>query len=127
MSCHNLVVLVIRREQLQAFEQPLFDRFIENSVDYVATYWPTTAKEYGNRARLKGFVTRCFERGQSLHIRDRGHLTTLLDWECQFGPAFDEKPEWEWLHSILTSSLDPANRIYRIENRLKVLKDAGAL
>jgi hypothetical protein len=118
-------MLIIRKEQLQAFEKPLLDAFIEGSISYVLDRWPSRAAEYLNTEDLRGFVTQCIRRGRRLKFRDRGHLTTLLDWECEFGPAFTDKDEWEWLKIILHTDINHASRIFRIENRLKTLRERG--
>ena len=118
-------MLVIRKAQLKAFEQPLLEAFIGQSADYVTKYWQARAEEYANGDALRAMVARCIRRGRALGFRDRGHLTTLLDWECEFGPGFAEKPEWDWLNEILTSDVDHASRIYRIENRLRILRGQG--
>lgn len=72
---------------------------------------------------IRGFVTR----GRSLGLRSRAHLYTWVDWECEFGPSFFEKEEWAWCKAILDNGLDPAIRVYRIENRIRILRGKGRL
>jgi hypothetical protein len=114
-------MLVIRREQIQAFEGPLLDLFIDQLIPYVRDSWAQRASEYADEEALRGFVSKCIRRSRALGFRDSVHLRKLFQWECEFGPGFAEKPEWEWLNQILTSGLDHASRIHRIENRLQKL------
>jgi hypothetical protein len=120
-------MIVIRQEQLKAFEKSLLDTFIDQSTTYAAQSWPDRAAEFPDRDGLRALVAKCIRRGRGLKFRDRGHLTRLLDWECRFGPDFAEKPEWDWLNTILTSDIDHASRIHRIENRLEVLRERGTI
>jgi hypothetical protein len=120
-------MLTIRQEQMQAFEEPLLEIYIEKSTAYALKSWPIRAAEYPNREALRAFVAKCIRRGRALKFRDRGHLRKLLDWECEFGEDFVEKPEWGWLKRILETDIDHASRIFRVENRLEMLREDGEL
>jgi hypothetical protein len=120
-------MLVIRQEQMQAFEEPLLEIFIDKEALRVETSWPQRAAAYPDPQSLRGFVAECVKRARALKFRDRGQLRKLVDWECEFGPGFAEKPEWEWLKLIMTSDVDPGSRIFRTENRLKTLREKRAI
>ena len=120
-------MLVIRNEQIKAFEPVLLDSYIERETEYTASAWPDIASLYPGREGLREFVSTCIRKAVALGFRDRGQLRKLLDWECGFGEGFSEKPEWAWLRLILEKDIDPASRIFRIENRLEKLRESGGL
>ncbi|HEU0122136.1 MAG TPA: hypothetical protein VFQ91_16525 [Bryobacteraceae bacterium] len=120
-------MLTIRSAQFAAFENSLFDQFIENLTDHVETRWIAFAGAVGGRQEVQVLVRASVARARALGFRMRSHFYTWVDWECEFGPAFHEKEEWGWCKAILNNGLDPAIRVYRIENRLRILRGKGLL
>jgi hypothetical protein len=112
---------------MQVFAESMFNGYIEQSTDYVARNWPIRAAEYPDRAALHDFVSRSIRHMRALTFRRRDHLRKLLDWECEFGPGYVDKPEWQWLKKILTSDLDHSTRIFRIGNRIRKLREKASI
>lgn len=100
---------------------------MDNVARYVTDRWPAFARSAGGAPALRDLVDASVKRGRGFGFRSRDHLTTWVDWECEFGSKFYELEKWEWLLAILKNGLDPAIRIYRIENRLLVLRNRGTL
>lgn len=115
-------MLQIRPRQMVLLESALVASFIEASADYVRQYWPAAAAVMDAGAGVRTVVAESIERARQLGFRDRGHLTSWLDWECEFGTGFYLDPAWEWCNDILQNGLDPAIRVHRIENRLAVVR-----
>jgi len=120
-------MLVIRNEQIKAFEPVLLDSYIERETEYAALAWPHIASLYPDRLGLREFVRTCIGKAMALGFKDRRQLRALLDWECKFGKGFSEEPQWAWLKLILQKDIDPASRLFRIENRLEKLRQSGGL
>lgn len=122
-----LPMLTIRPDQMRSLAAFQAEQFLDRSTDDIARRWAGGVMTAGSRDETRVRVADSVGRARALGFRDRGHLTTWLDWECAFGPAFYEDPAWEWANDILQNGLDPAIRIYRIENRLAVLRERGLL
>jgi hypothetical protein len=120
-------VLTIRTSQLALFETSLLNQFIDNLTGYVEGRWPDVASAAGSYPALRERIAASVARARGLGFRNRGHLTTWVDWECEFGFDFYKHEDWEWLKTILHYGLDPAIRVYRIENRLLVLRQRGTI
>lgn len=120
-------MLTIRSAQFAAFEKSIFDQFIDNLTNHVEMNWIAIATEAGGREELQKRIRDCVSRARSLGFRSRAHLYTFTGWECEFGPSFYEKEKWAWCKAILNNGLDPAIRVYRIENRLRILRGKGLL
>ncbi|MFN0104975.1 MAG: hypothetical protein ACKV2U_23180 [Bryobacteraceae bacterium] len=120
-------MLTIRTSQLATFETPLLDQFIDSLTGYVEGRWPGVVAAAGSDAALRERIGASVARARGLGFRNRGHLTTWVDWECEFGFEFYQHENWEWLKTILHYGLDPAIRVYRIENRLRVLRQRGTI
>lgn len=113
-------MLVIRPQQLQHFETVIFDRFVDNCVTHVQDHHPRVP---ANRAAIVQSINRAIY----LDFRDYNHIVKFLDWECWFGDKFYETEKWAWCKAILNNGLHPSIRIHRIEVRLEILRNKGAL
>lgn len=120
-------MLIIRSQQLQQFETGIFDRFLDNCVTYVQEHHPRTAAGFSDEAALRADTLASINRGVFLNFREYDHLVKFLDWECWFGNQFYDNPQWAWCKAILGNGLHPSIRIHRIEVRLEILRQKGAL
>lgn len=120
-------MLTLRPSQLAAFKVTLVREFLDELSRYVQSRWPAYAAKTGGPALLRDLVQASVTRGQKFGFSSRDHLTTWVDWECEFGDKFYEREEWQWFSAILNNGLDPAIRIYRLERRIAILRDRGNL
>ena len=118
-------MLTIRTAQLPPFGLNIRNEFIEILSRYVRQRWPHVAGAEGSFDVVREFVSTSVDRGIAWGFRDRGHLTTWVDWEAEFGPAFYLAESWTWCHDLLQSGPDPAVRLHRISNRLVLLRERG--
>ena len=120
-------MLVIRDQQRAHFKRTMFDHFVDQCTSYVRESHAVFAARFDDPAALRAFIQDSLKSWRTLGFHDRGHLRQLLDWECAFGPRFSDTEPWSWLREIVHSQMPPESRLFRIENRLRLLRENGDL
>ena len=120
-------MLVIRPQQFRRLEEYMFDQFLGECARQVRERRPALAARLGDPAAVREFVRASVKRWQGQGFAEQEHLMKLLDWECEYGVGFQDEPRWDWLKEILGYSLAPSSRIFRVEKRMAILRERGAL
>jgi hypothetical protein len=120
-------MLTIRPQQFRRLEEYMFEQFLLECAQIVRERRPGLAARLGDEKALREFVGASVKRWQGQGFTEREHLIRLLDWECEYGVGYLEKPRWEWARQIFSLRLDPASRIFRVEKRMGILRERGEL
>lgn len=109
-------VLVLQRERLARAQGAL-----------LATQWPALAAKLGDRATA--FVEAALAQAQRYGLHEPAHAARYANLWCVWGPAFDDKPGFEWVPEILADDRrTPAVKVQQVvlRSRDELLKRAGA-
>ncbi len=107
--------MIIREEQMRAFEESLFRGFEDRMIERVRSYFPKSAEQIGEAQLrvLTGYAVKRAKRHGMTHERSVG---LYLDLMLVLGSNFDEDSQFPWVGAILsdTSSPSQADRIDRL-------------
>jgi hypothetical protein len=88
--------LTIRRAQLRALSEPVFEEFLRRLADHVAGVFPDLATLIQS-AKGRRFVRHCVERARRLGITDQHSLALFTDLCAALGPHFDRDARLDWI------------------------------
>jgi hypothetical protein len=94
-------MLVIRKEQMAAFEVSFRERFEVRMAEHLTTYFPAESDRLG--PDLAAFVRRNTDKALQYGINSEREVCIYLDLAMTYGEQFDR--ELSWSQKILT---DPA-------------------
>jgi hypothetical protein len=92
-------MLVIRKEQMEAFERPAPEVFENDMLDHLREHFPKHAELLGEDLRL--VVRSGRERAQKYSFKTRHELYLFIDLMVMLGSGFDTDPQLPWAASIL--------------------------
>ena len=104
-------MLIIRKEQMAAFEQAAQSRFEQAAVEHFYTVLPTECKTMGDE-KLRRVVRAGINKGRTYGLRDEYDYLRLLNLMFVFGIDFDQDQRLAWAQQILyRKELDPRQLI----------------
>ncbi len=109
-------VLMAQRERLARAQAAL-----------LSTQWPALAAKLGDRATA--FVEAALQQAQRYGLLEPAHAARYANLWCVWGPAFDDKPGFEWAPEILADERrSPAVKVQQVvlRSRDELLRRPGA-
>jgi hypothetical protein len=85
-------MLVIRKEQIAAFEASLRERFESRMADHLTTYFPLESGRLG--PELRAFIRRNIDKAFQYGIDAEHDVCIYLDLAMAYGAQFDEVLPW---------------------------------
>jgi hypothetical protein len=111
-------MLVIRKEQLAAFETAAIVRFARSRLPLMKRAWPERCEACSDR-ELLGVLQKGVETARAHGIVGDVSMTAFLHLLFRAGFDFLEGPEHAWVREVLASpDLLPAEKVRYIERRL---------
>jgi hypothetical protein len=104
----------IRREQLQAFEQPSPDTFTAGMLEHLRQHFPRHAELFGERA-LRDVIEEGRKRAGAHGFTTRHELYLYIDLMVMLGSGFDTDTQLPWAAELLAG--DGPQRIERLYGR----------
>ena len=104
-------MLVIRREQMAAFERAAESRFEEDAMRHFRATLPAEAEAMGEKT-LRRLVRTGMLKGKSYGLEDEYDYLRLMNLMFAFGIDFDESAAFAWARDTLQQKdLEPRHRI----------------
>lgn len=103
------------------------DRLARALAQRLATQWPVLGKQLGERTGA--FVDAALQQAHAHGLIDPAHAARYVNLWCVWGPAFDDKPGFEWATEIVRDERrPPAVKVQQLtlRSRDELLKRAGA-
>lgn len=109
-------MLVIRREQMEAFRVAAMQTFASEMVAHLAEFSPPVFRAAGE-AQVRQMIGLGVERAASYGLRFRGPVRLYLELMMLFGCQFDSDPQYPWAREILAghdeeSQMECARELY---------------
>jgi hypothetical protein len=104
-------MLMIRKEQMQAFEKAAMASFDQEMAIHCRKFSPHICEQIGDamlRNTVQGAISRCAAYG----FTNRGPIRLFIEMAFLFGSAFDTDPQFTWSAAILRA---PADQMVRAE------------
>ena len=98
--------MIIRREQMRAFEQAAARGFEERMLARIREFFPKHARLVGE-AQLRLLVKLALDKAQSHLLTTERNVALYLDLMCLLGSAFDSDPQMPWAADILADRSFP--------------------
>lgn len=95
-------MLVIRNEQMQAFQTALQKQFIEKLMPLFTALWPKQTAQLG--AGYRRFIESSIDRAMSYGIETESAIARFVNLCIVWGPDFEKRPEHAWAMRILKDS-----------------------
>ncbi len=110
--------MTVRRSQLRALREPVFDEYLHRLGAHVADVFPHLATLILS-AKGRRFMHHCAERAGRLGIVDQHSVALFTDLCTALGPCFDREPRLHWILELLEATELGANaRLFLIYTRL---------
>ncbi|MCB2263704.1 MAG: hypothetical protein LGR52_12340 [Candidatus Thiosymbion ectosymbiont of Robbea hypermnestra] len=106
-------MILIRKDQLEAFRQTALHRFEEELVAHSRDFAPELSKIIGEE-RLRSAIRAAMTRANRYGFTNRGPLRLFVEMMFLFGSAFDTDPQYPWAARILLASSDQMQRAERL-------------
>lgn len=105
----------IRGEQIEEFGRRDLDRYVEETVRHLSRVFPEHAYSR-TEEQLQRLVREAVDRGHRFGLTLEHTLRRFVDYHVEWGPAFLDDPDREWVVDILTDEeLDEEQRINEID------------
>lgn len=101
-------MLLIRREQMAAFQTEVDRHFAERVEAHIAHTYPKHARALGE-ARLRGLVKTGLDARTRLGISSDGAAVTFIELMVEFGERFERSPERAWAEQMLADEALPGD------------------
>lgn len=101
-------MLLIRREQMAAFQTEVERHFAERVEAHIAHSYPKHARALGE-ARLRALVKTGLEARTRLGIVGDGTAVTFIELMVEFGERFERAPERAWAEQMLADEALPGD------------------
>jgi hypothetical protein len=109
-------MLIIREEQIQAFEVSALDLFEEEMVTHSQKFSPELCEILGND-QLRVAVQQAMTRADQYGFTYRGPIRLYVELMFLFGSSFDTDPQYPFLCKILNSKGDQMERAEQLHER----------
>ncbi len=93
--------MIIRREQMQALEAYMRDRFVSSTVAHVERFFPERCERLGEDG-VREWVDHGIERAGAYGIVAERDVSKYIDVQFAFGRDFDTDPQCPWAAAVLT-------------------------
>lgn len=117
-------MLIIRKEQMKAFDQIDFPAFSKEMADHISKHFPGHSKVFGDKA-ISNVIHQGFERAKAYDFTTRHEVCLFIDMMIMLGSGFDTDPQMTWAGDILNDKnfSDPTIKIERLYDRAMVYLD----
>jgi hypothetical protein len=95
-----MVMLTIRREQMEALRGAALERFRRNALIHLYEMWPRRCAELGDDV-LKPMIAATIDRAMELGFEVESDALRFLDLIFFFGDRFGETPSTAWAKPLL--------------------------
>jgi hypothetical protein len=109
-------MLVIREDQLAAFEADDFKHWMEQ---HLRTCFPRVCGD-APAFELHAFTAEITRSAQAYGFRQQSEIARFADLAVVLGFGFDQDPSMPWARQILTSDAPPTERLLALSRRAKL-------
>ena len=95
-----MAVLVVRREQMQAFEQALLTTFVNRMADRLRVRFPAETGKLA-AADLESMIRDGIAAAARHGVKDEADVARYLEFVVTHGPSFDVDEKTAWAGAIL--------------------------
>jgi hypothetical protein len=117
-------MLIIRKEQIRAFERVDMPRFEKEMLKHVDEHFPRHAEVLGAKTVLN-VIRHGFDRAENYDFSTRHEVCLFIDMMIMLGSDFDTDPQLPWAADILNDETisDPTVKIEKLYDRVMVYLD----
>lgn len=117
-------MLIIRNEQMEAFEQAAFENFQRGMVKHVREHFPKHVEVFGEETILNVIRHGC-DRAKEYEFTTEHEVCLFIDLMIMLGSGFDTDPQLPWTAEILgdESIAEPTDRIDHLYARAMAYLD----
>ncbi len=111
------MMLTIRKEQMQVFQQAAMRRFEEEMLAHCKRFSEGLCAAIGDKQvhlAVQGAIRRCDGYG----FTNRGPIRLFIEMMFLFGSAFDTDPQYPWAKDILKEASDQMIRAERLHEKI---------
>ena len=113
----------IRPEQLVVLQAADADRFLQDTVEMVAKYFPGEVAELcggtRNTERLRTLVGDCIDAALGYGLDDEADIERFVELSMEFGPGFEKDGALAWVGELLAAPASSGTaKIEAVEARL---------
>jgi hypothetical protein len=94
------MMLIIRTEQMRAFEQSSLHRFAEEMLEHLKKFSPRHAGVIGE-ARIRRVIELGMERARKYEFSNQGPVRFYMELMFMYGSEFDTDPQLAWAAEVL--------------------------
>ena len=114
-------MLIIRREQVEAFRRAAAQRFERDLAADLRRNYPAPSSRIDDEGMIR-LIRDAEKRGASYGITTERDIATLAELDFNFGAPFERQKSCEWAVPLLADqSLTPGSRLALIMDRLPEL------
>ncbi|HEX4963775.1 MAG TPA: hypothetical protein VF173_23310 [Thermoanaerobaculia bacterium] len=106
-------MFVIRREQMEVFNQAALVAFENEMVAHSKDFSPRLCEVIGDE-QLRVALRQAMDRARSYGFTNRGPIRLFIELMFLFGSAFDTDPQYPWTAQFLGASEDQMERAERL-------------
>jgi hypothetical protein len=96
-------MLIIRKEQMDAFASTREEKFIDEMVNHVREYFPNHFRVI-TELQIRRFIRFAIEKARKLGFESERNVCMYLNCMLILGSNFDCDPQYPWAHGILTGN-----------------------
>ncbi len=109
-------MLIIRKEQMEVFEQAALRAFQDEMVDHIKEFFPKYYKVHGEPV-IRNVISFGVERAHQYGFETKQDIPLFIDLMLLLGGRFDEDVQYSWLREILddpsiSDPVEKANKLY---------------
>lgn len=122
-------MLIIRKQQMDAFADEMLNRFNAQILHHVRSFFPEQCNILGEEG-IKEAIRYGIDRAASYGIEIERDVCLYIDLMFAFGRDFDKDPELPWSGEILSDEAmpDPTGRINMLhETSLRYVREAAGI
>lgn len=110
-------MLIIRKEQIQAFEQAAMVRFEKEMAAHCKAFSTRLCEVIGN-GQVYLAIRQAIDRCSAYGFTNRGPIRLFIEAALLFGSAFDTDPQYAWSTKILNASSEQMVRAEKLYDRI---------
>ena len=101
---HNefILMLVIRKKQIEAFENAMLESFVDEMVEHVQEFSPRLCEVIGKQ-QVRIVVLESINNAGKYEFSHRGPVRLFIEMSFLFGSAFHNDPQYPWVSEVLNS------------------------
>lgn len=109
-------MLVIRKEQIEVFENAMLESFVDEMVEHAQEFSPKLCEVIGQQ-QVRIVVRESINKAGKYEFSHRGPVRLFIEMSFLFGSAFHNDPQYPWLSEVLNSAPpilqgDSADQLY---------------